>query len=472
MRRVDNEQSKIKDEDLKANDDNIIEASRILQELKELADTVNNTCSPAEFFEKYDNMLDLTDQLIMIRGVNFIGQSPIEIKIELVEKKQPAIKKMVDRYKMYSLNHESSYEGFYKNLSAFFNEMSQDNIKYINERAIYKEFEKDELGKEILKNKLRIDTDYSEDGERIGTLKNMLVTLSSNDMQKEFINTLLKYNSSKTMHLLLIDDGIINYSIYNGVPQLIIPVVTEERRINSAIEWLFSEMQDRINKFLEVKVKNIDSFNDKRQKNREEILPKIICVVNEVKNLPDELDNVLTRLFLNSNMVGIYFVLFSRFELKSISLGNKIELLEIVDSSKLMSCIGSDERNEYSMKQKKFDNMEGHDFEYFCAKLLKENGFYNVEVTQGSGDHGIDILAEKDGITYAIQCKCYSSTIGNAAVQQAYTGKSYYKRDIAVVLTNQYFTKQADEEAKKIGVKLWDRDKLEEMVGEKTILFK
>jgi restriction system protein len=158
--------------------------------------------------------------------------------------------------------------------------------------------------------------------------------------------------------------------------------------------------------------------------------------------------------------------LFSRFGLKSISLGHEIELLEIVDSSKLMSYIGNDEKNEHSMKQESFDNMEGHDFEFFCADLLKKNGFYDVNVTQGSGDHGIDILAEKDGITYAIQCKCYSSSIGNAAVQQAHTGKSYYKRDIAVVLTNQYFTSQAIEEAKEIGVKLWDRDKLEEMIEE------
>lgn len=113
---------------------------------------------------------------------------------------------------------------------------------------------------------------------------------------------------------------------------------------------------------------------------------------------------------------------------------------------------------------KPYDNMNGHDFEYFCANILKKNGFSNVEVTQGSGDHGIDILADKEDISYAIQCKCYSSNIGNAAVQQAHTGKSLYHKDIAVVLTNQYFTTQAKEEANALGVKLWDRNKLEEMI--------
>lgn len=112
-----------------------------------------------------------------------------------------------------------------------------------------------------------------------------------------------------------------------------------------------------------------------------------------------------------------------------------------------------------------YDTMDGHQFEYFCADVIRKNGFTNVEVTQGSGDHGIDILAEKDDITYAIQCKCYSSNIGNAAVQQAHTGKSLYHKDVAVVLTNRYFTAQAKEEAQALGVKLWDRDKLNDMIN-------
>lgn len=117
-------------------------------------------------------------------------------------------------------------------------------------------------------------------------------------------------------------------------------------------------------------------------------------------------------------------------------------------------------KNDY----KKFDDMSGLEFEYYCARILESNGFTNIEVTQGSGDHGIDILAEKDDISYAIQCKCYSSNIGNAAVQQAYSGRCIYKKDIAVVITNQYFTTQAKEDAAAVGVKLWDRDKLQQLI--------
>lgn len=148
---------------------------------------------------------------------------------------------------------------------------------------------------------------------------------------------------------------------------------------------------------------------------------------------------------------------------------NKREYEKIVENYRLKTEMLRNTETDYqteriSLYNDKFDYMEGHDFEYYCADLLRKNGFETVEVTQGSGDHGIDILAEKDGITYAIQCKCYSSNIGNATVQQAHTGKSLYHKDIAVVLTNRYFTAQAKEEAAALGVKLWDRDKLNSMI--------
>ena len=89
------------------------------------------------------------------------------------------------------------------------------------------------------------------------------------------------------------------------------------------------------------------------------------------------------------------------------------------------------------------DEMEGHDFEYFCADLLRKKGFLDVEVTKGSGDYGVDILAEKDGVTYAVQCKCYNAPIGVKAVQEAYAGRDYYDRMVGAVMTNQYFTSAA-----------------------------
>lgn len=111
-----------------------------------------------------------------------------------------------------------------------------------------------------------------------------------------------------------------------------------------------------------------------------------------------------------------------------------------------------------------FDSMDGHQFEHFCAEILKNNGYENLNVTRGSGDQGIDIIAFRDGIKYGIQCKCYSSDIGNKAVQEVFAGKTFYECHIGVVLTNQFFTKSAIDLAKKNGIILWDRKKLLELI--------
>lgn len=114
------------------------------------------------------------------------------------------------------------------------------------------------------------------------------------------------------------------------------------------------------------------------------------------------------------------------------------------------------------------DLMEGHEFEYYCADLLRRAGFLEVEVTRGSGDYGIDILAERDGVTYAIQCKRYDGPVGVKAVQEAYAGRDYYDRMVGAVMTNQYFTRPAVEVAQKLKILLWDRGYLDSMLEEKS----
>lgn len=117
-------------------------------------------------------------------------------------------------------------------------------------------------------------------------------------------------------------------------------------------------------------------------------------------------------------------------------------------------------------KPTELDFIEGHEFEKYCAQLLKKRGFCEVSLTPGSGDYGVDVLAEKDGVTYAIQCKAYSSPVGVKAVQEAYAGRDYYDRMVGVVMTNQYFTAPATDAARKLKILLWDRGYLDEMINE------
>lgn len=104
------------------------------------------------------------------------------------------------------------------------------------------------------------------------------------------------------------------------------------------------------------------------------------------------------------------------------------------------------------------DQMEGHDFEYWCAELLLKLGFESADVTQASGDDGVDIIAVKENIRYAIQCKRYNSNLDNTPIQEVYTGKAVYNCHVAAVMTNSYFTASAKRSAEATGTQLWDRD--------------
>lgn len=117
-----------------------------------------------------------------------------------------------------------------------------------------------------------------------------------------------------------------------------------------------------------------------------------------------------------------------------------------------------------TLKVSDFENMDGIDFEDITCEMLVANGFDIAENTQASVDFGVDILARKDGISYAIQCKRYNTPVGIDAVQQIYAGKAYYECHVAVVFTNQTFTSNARKLADKTGVILWDKDKLNELL--------
>lgn len=123
------------------------------------------------------------------------------------------------------------------------------------------------------------------------------------------------------------------------------------------------------------------------------------------------------------------------------------------------------DNNSYNDLQDRFnyDTLDGHAFEYFCADLLRYNGFEHIQVTSGSGDFGVDILCDYKSVSYAIQCKCYANTVGNKSVQEIFSGKAFYNCEKAIVITNNYFTAAAEETARLTSVELWDRGRLNEL---------
>lgn len=97
--------------------------------------------------------------------------------------------------------------------------------------------------------------------------------------------------------------------------------------------------------------------------------------------------------------------------------------------------------------------MSGEAYESYVVRRLRVTGYINVRTTPASGDYGVDILAHKDGYSYAIQCKKYSnSPVGVHAVMEAHSGKDYYGCQRAMVITTSSFTRQAINMANDLGV--------------------
>ena len=72
------------------------------------------------------------------------------------------------------------------------------------------------------------------------------------------------------------------------------------------------------------------------------------------------------------------------------------------------------------------DAMDGHAFEQYVASLLVNEGYSDVEVTRGSGDFGVDIVAHRDDVRVAIQVKRHASNISRHAITDAVAGKKHY----------------------------------------------
>jgi len=112
----------------------------------------------------------------------------------------------------------------------------------------------------------------------------------------------------------------------------------------------------------------------------------------------------------------------------------------------------------------KIDDLDGFQFEKYIGQLLKKIGFVNVIVTKGSGDFGADIIAEKDNIRYAFQCKRFNSPIGPKPIGEVLRGMKKYNCEKGIVITNNFFTNQAIQESKICDIELWDRNKLSYLI--------
>ena len=124
------------------------------------------------------------------------------------------------------------------------------------------------------------------------------------------ISILFKAKPNK-VKMLMIDPKVVELSVYNGIPHLLVPVVTDPKKAAGALNWAVSEMTDRYKLFASKNVRDIKSYNALFSKD-DDRLPQIVIIIDELSDLmmvaPNEVEDAICRLAQMARAAGIHLV--------------------------------------------------------------------------------------------------------------------------------------------------------------------
>ena len=115
------------------------------------------------------------------------------------------------------------------------------------------------------------------------------------------------------VRLIMIDPKVVELSIYNGIPHLLVPVVTDPKKASGALQWAVAEMTDRYKKFATKEVRDIKGYNKKCALTGEKMMPQIVIIIDELADLmmvcPGEVEDSICRLAQLARAAGIHLVI-------------------------------------------------------------------------------------------------------------------------------------------------------------------
>lgn len=159
----------------------------------------------------------------------------------------------------------------------------------------------------------------------IAKMPHLLIAGATGSGKSVCINTLIMsilYKAAPDeVKLIMIDPKVVELSAYQGIPHLLIPVVTDPKQASSALNWAVMEMGERYKKFAEVNVRNLEGYNDKVEESIKngmegedfQKLPQIVIIVDELADLmmvaPGEVEDAIVRLSQLARAAGIHLII-------------------------------------------------------------------------------------------------------------------------------------------------------------------
>ena len=157
----------------------------------------------------------------------------------------------------------------------------------------------------------------------ITKMPHLLIAGATGSGKSVCINTLIMsilYKASPDeVKLIMVDPKVVELSVYNGIPHLLIPVVTDPKKAAGALNWAVAQMTERYNIFAEYNVRNLEDYNKKIQSMKDENgenpkpLPQIIIIVDELADLmmvaSGEVEDAICRLAQLARAAGIHLII-------------------------------------------------------------------------------------------------------------------------------------------------------------------
>ncbi len=158
----------------------------------------------------------------------------------------------------------------------------------------------------------------------IAKMPHMLIAGATGSGKSVCINTLIMSILYKAhpddVKLIMVDPKVVELSVYNGIPHLLIPVVTDPKKASAALQWGVAEMTDRYQKFADFNVRDLKGYNKKAEAMKEKgdidapaKLPQIVIIVDELADLmmvaPGEVEEAICRLAQLARAAGIHLII-------------------------------------------------------------------------------------------------------------------------------------------------------------------
>ncbi len=127
------------------------------------------------------------------------------------------------------------------------------------------------------------------------------------------ITSLLYKSTPEEVRLVMVDPKVVELGMYNGIPHLLVPIVTDPRKAAGALCWAVNEMEDRYKKFADNSVRNLSGYNEKMVAAGMQKLPQIVIIIDELADLmmvaPGEVQDYICRLAQKARAAGMHLIL-------------------------------------------------------------------------------------------------------------------------------------------------------------------